>query len=209
VYSDGEFWPNELAKRLAKTEVTIAALIDHDTFAAVLTFLDAAKREGSGGIAATEIDLSDPKVLRKRFRKSTRTSVCKDRIGTQGATEAKTENLRFCRDCGRVRPRCMSLRKRPRPLNTLDRDSWIAVLPEKTVGFGRHFPKSTHVSAEAVALGGSPLKKRTWMAGEEVEYAAGGRTGPQAPSGKGAGVADKAHHPGTPPAKSSRGVESL
>ena len=60
MYSDEEFWPNELAERLAKTEVTIAALVDHDTFAGVLTFPDAAKREGSGGIAATEIDCSDP-----------------------------------------------------------------------------------------------------------------------------------------------------
>ena len=62
---------------------------------------------------------------------------------------------------------------------------------------------------QAVPLGGQPLKRRTGIAGEEVEYAAGGRTGPQAASGKGAGVADKAHHPGTPPAKSSHGVERL
>ena len=51
---------------------------------------------------------------------------------------------------------------------------------------------------QAVPLGGQPLKRRTGIAGEEVEYAAGGRTGPEAPSGKGAGVAGKAHHPGTP-----------
>jgi len=62
---------------------------------------------------------------------------------------------------------------------------------------------------QTVPLGGNPLKRKTGVACEEVEYAAEGRTGPQAPSGKGAGVAGKAHHPGTPPAKSSHGVERL
>ena len=77
------------------------------------------------------------------------------------------------------------------------------------MGFGRQFLQSDPVSGKAVAVGGNPLKRKTGVACEEVEYAAGGRTGPQAPNGKGAGVADKAHHPGTPPAKSSHGVERL
>ena len=59
-YSDGQFWPHELAKRLAKGGVTIAALTDHDTFTGIPAFLDAVKREGIQGIAATEIDFSDP-----------------------------------------------------------------------------------------------------------------------------------------------------
>jgi hypothetical protein len=41
--------------------------------------------------------------------------------------------------------------------------------PRKTVVFGRHFLKSTHVSAQAVAFGGNPLKRKTGMAGEQVD----------------------------------------
>ena len=59
-YSDGQFWPNELVNRLGKAGVTIAALTDHDTFAGVPAFLDAAKREGIEGVAAVEIDFCDP-----------------------------------------------------------------------------------------------------------------------------------------------------
>jgi hypothetical protein len=59
-YSDGQFWPVDLAKRLGKAGVTIAALTDHDTFAGVPAFLDAAEREGIKGVAATEIDFCDP-----------------------------------------------------------------------------------------------------------------------------------------------------
>lgn len=59
-YSDGQFWPDELAKRLANAGVTVAALTDHDTFEGVPAFLDAAKREHIEGIAATEIDFCDP-----------------------------------------------------------------------------------------------------------------------------------------------------
>ena len=80
---------------------------------------------------------------------------------------------------------------------------------------GHQEPSTLHEAREKTldvpkdTLGGQPLKRKTGVAGEEVEYAAGGRTGPQAPSGKGAGLAGKAHHPGTPPAKSSHGVERL
>jgi hypothetical protein len=59
-YSDGQLWPDELAKRLAEAGVTIAALTDHDTFEGVPAFLDAAKRERIEGVAATEIDFCDP-----------------------------------------------------------------------------------------------------------------------------------------------------
>ena len=67
------------------------------------------------------------------------------------------------------------LAETPGAVNTLDRDSWIAVLPEKTVVSGKHFPKSTPVSAQAVALGGYPLKRRTGMAGEEGDGRGGNR----------------------------------
>jgi hypothetical protein len=41
--------------------------------------------------------------------------------------------------------------------------------PRKMVVSGRHSPQSTPVSAQAVALDGNPLKRRTGMAGEEVD----------------------------------------
>jgi len=44
--------------------------------------------------------------------------------------------------------------------------------PRKTSVSGNHFHKSTPVSVQAVALGGQPLKRRTGIAGGEVEYAA-------------------------------------
>jgi len=40
---------------------------------------------------------------------------------------------------------------------------------------GKHFLKSTPVSAQAVALGGGPLKKRTVMASEEGDGRGGNR----------------------------------
>ena len=51
---------------------------------------------------------------------------------------------------------------------------------KKTVVFGRHFHKSTHVSVQAVALGGNPLKRKTGMAGEEVDFGGGRLRGPRA-----------------------------
>jgi len=39
--------------------------------------------------------------------------------------------------------------------------------PRKTLVSKTHFPKSDPVSAQAVALGGRPLKKETVVAGEE------------------------------------------
>jgi hypothetical protein len=41
--------------------------------------------------------------------------------------------------------------------------------------FGRHFLESTPVSAQAVALGGDPLKKRAGMSGEEGDGRADSR----------------------------------
>ena len=95
-------------------------------------------------------------------------------------------------------------------------------LSSKAKAFIAHH-ETRHIGASAIScwevakprragggLGGGQLLKRwTGIAGEEVEYAAGGRAGSQAASGKGAGVADEAHHPGTPPAKSGHRVERL
>ncbi len=41
------------------------------------------------------------------------------------------------------------------------------------MGFGRQFLKSDPVLVQTVALGGNPLKRKTGMAGEEVDFGGG------------------------------------
>lgn len=59
-YSRGQFWPKNSRNGWPRPGVTIATLAGQDTFAGVPAFLDAAKREGIEGVAATKIVLSDP-----------------------------------------------------------------------------------------------------------------------------------------------------
>ena len=59
-FSDGVFWPSELVARLATDGITMAALTDHDTFAGVPEFLGLAREAGVTGVAAVEIDFTDP-----------------------------------------------------------------------------------------------------------------------------------------------------